>query len=153
MSAVTDIIDLLREAVGPHIVRKGYSRVQLDVNHHTPLTDEQIALLASHDYYLVEDRTVTCALRRLTFQVGGEPPMPRPEPQSWSATLKDSPMYACVLHTGYDLCVRCERRYSSILAMYGVSDQQARASGWGLTIRASLKKLCIMAQNQPKDAA
>ena len=71
------------------LVQKGTTRIQVDVNGYEPLGEDTIQKMAALSLYLVRDEPVTAAIRRLTFQVGGDPPS---TPTSWGASrVKEDP--------------------------------------------------------------
>lgn len=70
--AGTFIAANLALCVGDHVVMKGVPRIQIDVNHYAPLTEDTIQKIAKLGFYLVRDESVSCAIRRLTFRAGGE---------------------------------------------------------------------------------
>ena len=71
------------------LVQKGTTRIQVNVNGYKPLSEDTIQKMAALGFYLVRDEPVTAAVRRLTFQAGGEPPS---TPTSWNTThVKEDP--------------------------------------------------------------
>lgn len=60
--------------VGDRAALKGAPRIQIDVSLPKALDGDTVTTLATLGLYLVRDEPVNCAVRRLTFQAGGEPP-------------------------------------------------------------------------------
>lgn len=109
----------------PSLMKKGPPRLQVDVSHHVPLDGTTIRRMADLHLYLVEDLPVSGSVRRLAFQVGGDPPVVKATPP-------------CP-ETG-PLCEVCTRRFRSILAMYGLTGR--KAGDTGVDIQECLRGLC-----------
>lgn len=56
--------------------------------------------------------------------------------------------YACTPTAPAELCPQCEKRYSAILAMYGMPEHLATVAGWDVVIKQALSMLCYMAQQR-----
>lgn len=82
-AAGATLVEHLSQAEEFSLAQKFTTRIQVDVGWYKPLEEATVQKMGAMGIYLVRDEPVTCAIRRLTFQAGGEPPC-APKPWSWS---------------------------------------------------------------------